>query len=290
MKIEFIEEPLLQFGFDQSLDYPRDGLFLYGPVEDGPRVDAIRYGVIGTPEGIEHFKTWSASIQRYIHSPVGTQGVSAYNVPFPGFEQAFRAKWPSEPHCTLSTISKERLSNALRIENRHEAVKSAVDLYVEELIAEHDRNESPPEFWFIVIPEEVYRLGRVQSSVPVKERVSGNVLISQKRAKRLEREPSLFGDEEEQAIVFKYSRDFRRQLKARLLKHKIVTQLVRETTLNPQGFLTEKGYPQRRVEDPATIAWKLGTAAYYKAGGKALAVGPCKARCVLCGIGLQTGR
>ena len=26
--------------------------------------------------------------------------------------------------------------------------------------------------------------------------------------------------------------------------------------------------PIRRVEDPATIAWKLGTGAYYKAGGK----------------------
>jgi len=26
--------------------------------------------------------------------------------------------------------------------------------------------------------------------------------------------------------------------------------------------------PVRRVEDPATIAWTLGTGAYYKAGGK----------------------
>ena len=269
MKIEFIEEPLLQFGYEQSLDYPRDGLFLFGPVQDGPRVDVVRYGVVGTPDGVEHFKKWSTKIQTLIEPPLSRDAtIAAYNVPFPGFEQAFRAKWPSEPHCTLATVSPEKLSHALHIANRHEAVKSAVDLYIEELIAEHDRNESLPEFWFVVIPEEVYRLGRPQSSVPQGDRVRGNVVITEKQAKRLEREPSLFGDEEEQAVVFKYSKDFRRPLKARLLKHKIVTQLVRETTLNPDAFVSEKGYPLRRIEDPATIAWKLGTAAYYKAGGR----------------------
>ena len=54
----------------------------------------------------------------------------------------------------------------------------------------------------------------------------------------------------------------------RLLKEKIVTQIVRETTLTPDEFRRENGMPIRRVEDPATIAWKLGTGAYYKAGGK----------------------
>jgi hypothetical protein len=119
MNIEFIEEPLLQFGYEQSLDYPRDGLFLFGPVQDGPRVDVVRYGVIGTTGGVNHFRKWAKRIQGFIEAPVGSQGVSAYNVPFPGFEQAFRAKWPREPHCTLATISSAKLSNVLRIANRH---------------------------------------------------------------------------------------------------------------------------------------------------------------------------
>ena len=59
-----------------------------------------------------------------------------------------------------------------------------------------------------------------------------------------------------------------RQLKARLLKDKIVTQIVRETTLAPSDFLKSNGQPKRRVEDPATIAWKLSTGAYYKDGGR----------------------
>jgi hypothetical protein len=57
-------------------------------------------------------------------------------------------------------------------------------------------------------------------------------------------------------------------LKARLLKERIVTQIVRETTLTPGEFLKDNGTPLRRLEDPATIAWKLSTGAYYKAGGK----------------------
>jgi hypothetical protein len=68
--------------------------------------------------------------------------------------------------------------------------------------------------------------------------------------------------------VYKYATHFRRQLKARLLKEKIVTQIVRETTLTPDEFRRDNGMLIRRVEDPATIAWKLGTGAYYKAGGK----------------------
>ena len=49
-------------------------------------------------------------------------------------------------------------------------------------------------------------------------------------------------------------------MKARLLKHRIVTQIVRETTLVPEDFKKANGMPLRRLEDPATVAWKLGTA------------------------------
>lgn len=44
---------------------------------------------------------------------------------------------------------------------------------------------------------------------------------------------------------------------------------MRETTLTPQEFLKANSQdPRRRVEDRATIAWKLSTGSYYKSGGK----------------------
>jgi hypothetical protein len=173
-----------------------------------------------------------------------------------------------KPRTVIDSIEPSALYNALRILNRNEAVKAAVDLYVDALVARCDRMEDPPSFWFVVIPEEVYDLGRPLSKVPVKERIQGAVRMTRSAAKKLEEEPTLFGSDEAEADVYKYATHFRRQLKARLLKHKIVTQIVRETTLAPDDFLKNNGQWKRRLEDPATVAWKLSTGAYYKAGGR----------------------
>ena len=189
-------------------------------------------------------------------------------MPFPGFTEAFHADWPAEPSCTVADLDPAQIDRALKLENHHEAIRSAVDIFVTRLIAENNRIENPPAFWFVVIPETVFELGRPRSTVKRGDRVRGTVTVSQRRARELDVQPTLFGDEEREAEVYKYATHFRRQLKARLLKEKIVTQIVRETTLTPGEFRRDNGMPVRRVEDPATIAWKLGTGAYYKAGGK----------------------
>jgi len=136
------------------------------------------------------------------------------------------------------------------------------------LIGAASRIEDPPTFWFVVIPEEVYKLSRPLSKVPVQERVQGTVRMTKSEAQKLDEQPTLYDIEEAEAEVYKYATHFRRQLKARLLSDKIVTQIVRETTLSPFDFLKSNGLPKRRVEDAATIAWKLTTGAYYKDGGR----------------------
>jgi hypothetical protein len=35
LKLIHVKEPLLEFRFGQKLVYPRDGLFLYGPIDGG---------------------------------------------------------------------------------------------------------------------------------------------------------------------------------------------------------------------------------------------------------------
>lgn len=92
--------------------------------------------------------------------------------------------------------------------------------------------------------------------------------ITRREALRLEEQHTLFGINEAEAEVYQYATHFRRQLKVRLLNDKIVTQIVRETTLAPNDFLKSNGQPTRRLEDPAAIAWKLSTGAYYKDGGR----------------------
>ena len=268
MELEFIPEPKLEFAFEQHEEYPRDGLFLFGPIKDNAAPETIRYGVIGTCDGIQRFHRWSLSVQGYIKrfSPK-LNPMAPHHTSFPGFESVYKAKWPGEPLARIQ-VAEDDIQNALRIGNRHEAVKRSVDLYVNPLIEFSKKEEAEPAFWFVVIPEFVFRLGRPTSKISRGERIQGSIVISQARAREIKTAPTLFGKDEEEAEIYLYAKNFRRQLKARLLKDKIVTQIVRETTLTPEDFKTSFGSLIRKVEDPATIAWKLCTAAYYKAGGK----------------------
>jgi hypothetical protein len=264
-----LPEPELEFRYGQTLVYPKDGLFLYGPV-DGGRPE-IHYGAIGTAAGVDRLERWAKKLAAFIDVPPprkGSRAIEPQHIAFPGFSAAYNAEWPVKPRTVINTVDPSALHDVLRISNRNEAIKAAVDLYVNALIARCDRMEDPPSFWFVVIPEEVYELGRPLSKIPTKEKIQGAVRMSKTEALKLEDEPTLFGLDEAEAVVYKYATHFRRQLKARLLSHKIVTQIVRETTLAPHDFLKSNGQPKRRLEDPATVAWKLSTGAYYKAGGR----------------------
>lgn len=266
-----IPEPLLEFAHGQMVEYPRDGLYLFGPCDSQKRPGVTRYGVIGTREGVERFRRFSAKMRGYIPVPVPgprSRKIEPQHVPFPGFQEAFNSEWPEKPLTVIQDIQLQEIEDTIRIQNRHEAIHGCVDLFVSRLEQEENRQEAPPSFWFVVIPEIVYELGRPQSRVPRMDAVAGTVTISKKKAEELRVAPSLFPEEHEGADVYEYATNFRRQLKARLLKHKIVTQILRETTLAPEDFTKANGMPLRRLEDHATVAWKLGTGAYYKGGGR----------------------
>jgi hypothetical protein len=269
--VSHIAEPKLEFAYSQKVEYPRDGLFLFGPCDAEKRPSQTRFGVIGTAEGVKRFAQWAEKKRGFIATPVPgprSREVEPQHVPFPGFQEAFHSEWPQKPAAVIEDITLEEIKEKLFIQNRHEAIHGCVDLYVSRLIKEENRLEAPPAFWFVVIPEVVYELGRPQSRVPRAEALPGEIQISQRAAQDLKRNPTLFGGDEEDAEIYEYATHFRRQMKARLLKHRIVTQIVRETTLAPEDFKKANGMPLRRLEDPATVAWKLGTGAYYKGGGR----------------------
>ncbi|AGG90931.1 hypothetical protein R2APBS1_3880 [Rhodanobacter denitrificans] len=272
LSVLHIEEPELEFRFGQRVTYPRDGLYLFGPVDAGAAPRSIRYGFIGTPQSFECFQEWASQVSGYI--PIPTRGKTSkesmpHHVPFPGFAETFFSHWSATPAFAIRDLSEDDLRRKAHIGNRHEAIKELVDTYVDRLIAEIKRLEDPPQFWYAVIPEFVYELGRPQSAVSKADRVPGKILVSEKQASKMTYQASLFAQDEKDAEVYQYEKNFRRQLKARLLDHKIVTQIVRETTLAPGRFLKAgTDQPKRRVEDPATIAWKLSTGSYYKSGGR----------------------
>jgi hypothetical protein len=54
-----VAEPRLQFRFNQKVDYPRDGLYLFGPVDAGTQPRQVRYGFIGTAGSLRRFEEWA---------------------------------------------------------------------------------------------------------------------------------------------------------------------------------------------------------------------------------------
>lgn len=261
-----IDEPRLNFGYGQQLEHPKDGLFLFGPLEDRAHAAQLRFGLIGTPDGIARFHRWSGRIRGFIPS---ADPAKAHFMPWPGFESAFRCQWPAKPIAELSVDAAE-LSRTIRIGDRTEAIFKAVELFERPILAYRSREEAQPAVWFVVIPDEVYRLGRPHSQVPRQQREPSQSSASVGWVRRSVRsgQALLLPEDRGVAEMQRYARNFHNQLKAKLLRDKVALQVVRETTLTPEDFTRSDGRPLRGTQDPATIAWNLCTTAFFKGEGK----------------------
>lgn len=260
----YLPEPQLTFGKGQTIASPKDGLFLFGPIEAQVQPGMLRIGVIGTSAGLRHYQNWVEKIHGFIPA---MDSPSPQHRPFPGFAEVFKVKFPTQPICQIS-IPDSDIHQALFIADRHQAVYKTVDVFANRIRGYLAQEEVPVDVWFVVIPEQVYDLGRPKSVVPKELRIEADPQGSKKMAKSLLTQHSLFEEDYESAKPYYYEVNFHNQLKARLLEgsHRAVIQIVRETALAPQAFLNAKGEPARRLQDPATVAWNLCTTTYFKAG------------------------
>jgi len=260
-----INEPRLEFGYEQELEDPRDGLNLFGPYDRGlGSAYGVRAGVIGTRTGIKRFKNWVSAIQR----PVGIADAARFRPPFPGFEAAFQVAWNPEPTVQIE-IDPSELHRAISIDDKYKRIFDTVELFESKLKDAAVTEEGRPDLWFVVIPDEVYRLCRPESVVPIGDRIAATGRMKPAIARTFIRQRALFSDIEHEAEPYHYEPDFRQQLKGRLLWDKILTQIVRESTIAPLDFLNPLGYPVRGLgKRTAEVAWNLASAAYYKAGAR----------------------
>jgi len=263
MQLLHISEPRLLFDHGQTMEDPRDGITLFGPL-DQEKVIGIRAGVIGTAAGIERFTRWVRTIQ----APV-VPGANPNARPlFPGFEAAFRVPWNPQPVLTR-TIDEAELNNRLHVADKYQRVYQTVDLFAEAIIAAAKTEEMAPDVWVVVVPDDVYRYCRPQSNVEVALQVKPATKLSRREARNLQRSPSLFGDVNKAAESYSYDAHFHNQLKARLLVHRITTQIVRESTIAYRDFLNVYNEPKRNLDAVVSdIAWTLSSSIFYKAGGR----------------------
>jgi hypothetical protein len=64
MKAECFEEQLLEFGSDQRVEHPQDGLFLYGPIQVKESRAVVNVGAVGTRSGIDLITRWIKKARR----------------------------------------------------------------------------------------------------------------------------------------------------------------------------------------------------------------------------------
>jgi hypothetical protein len=123
--MKLLAEPKLEFGYRQRLEDPRNGLFLFGPIVDNRTPSHIRAGVIGTPRGVAMYKKWVEATGKFIPAASAS---SQHQFPFPGFEAAFRARWPASPVVEIA-VSPTDVSNAIRLSDRYNAIYQTVALF-----------------------------------------------------------------------------------------------------------------------------------------------------------------
>ena len=259
LMLQKLREPRLQFGLNQALEDPRDGLTLFGPLDEG-KTFGVRPAVIGTAGGIRRFWDWVARIQR----PIDDGKFS--RPPFPGFEAAFSVPF-GQKRLFEVPLDEHELMDTCRIEDRHQRVHRVVRLYADKIKAAA-KDESQADVWFVVVPDEVYVSCRPESVVPKEVRTTVAASLGRGISKRLIATPGLFKELNEDAIPYKYQPHFHNQLKALLLEDEVPTQVIRESTIAPNDFLNPMGYPKRKVGLPSEIAWNLCTAAFYKSGAR----------------------
>lgn len=271
----FLGEPLLEFGHGQTAEDPHDGLALFGPAE--PRTQLPDNFVIGTSSGIELWKEWCAAL----NAPSACVDKERHRAwpPFPGFDVAFGAKWPS-PVRSYS-IDAVALSDASRKADRYERAFSVTNLYMETLdrLAKLDTR---PALAICIVPDEVFENCRPNSSVSLSER--SDTGRSKQEVKFLKKaiddrnlgQSRMFDDADpvvtatlDDLSKFEEARglspDFRRQLKARMMAHELPVQIIKESTLQivPQVRNGEKG-----TNPLSDRLWNFGTAVFYKCGAK----------------------
>jgi hypothetical protein len=258
IETHFIAEPLLEFGNQQKLEHPQDGLFLYGPVGAQGNPHVIHVGIIGTQDGINLVRQWLTALTGRFPTERPEQ---LHTSAWPGFQAVFGIRLETEPLVTV-VLSGSDISNAIRKNNRYDAVRSTVKLFESALLEHYRTEEHRPDVWIAVVPEIVHRYGRPQVSGP-KDGIK-STLMSEKTAAGFLRTDSLFPDMTEEAQTYLFARNFHHQLKAQLLDQGIVMQVVRETTLDPSLEVDHFGNPKRSIQERARIAWNFSTTLYFK--------------------------
>ncbi len=237
-----LDEPLLEFGGNGREIDIRLGLMRHGPLEP-ERATRVRLGIIGTAETAEGFERFLERCKAGIDAKKSRQ--PNLFLPFPGLgnDNPFRCAFEIDPHARKH-LPRADIARIAAIASTPRAIAEAVELFAvqAQAIAEAP---APPDVIICALPLDLIM------------RVVHETVI-----------PDGAGDEADDDDDDGPGDNFRDLLKARTIHLKRPLQLVWPTTWDETSKIVRKleKLSGRRVQDPATRAWNLFNALYYKAG------------------------
>lgn len=244
--VKQLDEPSLEFGSGTD-ERVKEGLTAYGPysLRLGPRhPQQVRVGLVGPAEPLAKARAFLNRMQESIPTLGDMQ---LQRPPFPGFESTFDSQLLLDESWS-HTIPDDALSRALAL-NPPQAFRELLALWTAGLEQLRVHSDPPPDLILCAIPNEVLkRCHRVRfADAPLKAN----------------EQLSLFDDQPDsiEAVTGPEAlleRDFRRALKASAMRVGAPIQIVTPNLFGP--------IPGRH-DDPASRAWNLGIALFYKAGG-----------------------
>lgn len=237
MKIDYLEEPELEFGSGRHVDI-RFGIMNFGPLDFesdlAPR--RIRVGIVGTPEDVERATDFFERCRTEIAGAKSRQG--NLRPPFPGFriETAFGSTLILD-EALRRTIPAKLFEDLSRSDDANHIVREAASAFLAQF--EHLLEHTSVDVLVCAVPERLETL----------------------------RDPAL-----RPAVPKGESRlDFHHYLKAKAmaLTGGKPVQLMLPSTSDPSRARKSKiKKATRKIQDDATRAWNLHTALYYKAQGR----------------------
>lgn len=245
MRATVLDEPELEFGAGGRHIDPRFGIANYGPLDAGTESapTRIRVGIVGPLSAVEGIRSWLQRAREPINAkPPRYPGQAALFPRFPGFDSdhSFRSVLVLEDRNMRPLPAK--LVQRLAKQPHSVAVQEAVDGYLSEIdwLAETGACD-------VILCARPVELDVIEDNED-------------------EDESEQTGEEGRGARNGWLRPDFHDQLKAAAMRYHPPLQILRPRTWD-DGYKPPPGVAEERPQDPATRAWNLHNALYYKAGG-----------------------
>jgi hypothetical protein len=239
MKIDFIDEPELEFGAGRHIDI-RFGLMNYGPLDLGESSTPkkINVGIVGTSETVDDLAAWLEKCRNGIAAKSSNQ--PNLFVKFPGFREDNVLNTTIVLNQQLQrAVANREFDRLAGLGGSPLAVQRAVEVFLDEIKALSEK-----------------RLANViLCAIPM------SLLKQQGEAVDIS---DAEAPTHEQPVL-----DFHHLLKAKAMEHGVPIQLILPMTWDETKRLPQKArnLRLRSSQDEATRAWNLHVAMYYKSGG-----------------------